>query len=70
MNLKIFPLRAAQIISRKRNSRNTSFRNVIWLLIMYLLGIADDPKSNASGLDYRVRMEPEIFARENLFLNE
>lgn len=70
MNLKIFPLRAAQIISRKRNSRNISFRNVIWFLIMYLLGIADDPKSNALGLDYRVRMEAEIFARENLFLNE
>lgn len=37
---------------------------------MYLLGITDDPKSNAWGLDYRVRMEAEIFARENLFINE
>lgn len=36
-------LRIIQIISINRDSRNISFRNVIRLLIVYLLGIADDP---------------------------
>lgn len=44
MNLKMSLLRITQIISRNRNSRNINFRNVIRLLILYLLGIADDPK--------------------------
>lgn len=69
MNLKISPLRTVQILSRNRNSRNISFRNVIRLLIVYLLGVADDPSIKSWRLDYKVRMEAQTFAREWLSLN-
>lgn len=64
-----FKTLSTQIISRNRNSRNISFRKVIRLLIVYLLGRADDPSIKSWRLDYRVRMEAQTFAREWLSLN-
>jgi hypothetical protein len=61
MSLKIAPLRTTQITSININSRIISFRNVIWLLVMYLLGIPD-PSIKCLRITEWLKVEATTFA--------